>query len=37
VLEFLIAEPHQRLQRNLVAEPVIAADFQYFGVDEALD
>jgi len=37
VLELLIAEPDQRFVRGLVAEPVIAADLEDLGVDEALD
>jgi hypothetical protein len=37
VLQFLVAEPHQRLERDLVAEPVIVAQLEHFGVDEALD
>ena len=36
VLQLLVAEPHQRLERHLVAEPVIVAQFQDLGVDEAL-
>jgi hypothetical protein len=37
MLQLFIAEPDQRLERNLIAEPVIVAQFQNFGVDEALD
>ena len=37
VLQFLVAEPNQRLERNLVAEPVVFAQLQDLGVDEALD
>jgi hypothetical protein len=37
VLQLLVAEPNQRLERNLVAEPVIVAQFQDLGIDEALD
>ena len=37
MLQLLVAEPNQRLERNLVAEPVIVAQFQDLGVDEALD
>ena len=37
MLQLLIAEPDQCLERNLIAEPVIVAQFQNFGVDEALD
>ena len=37
VLQLLVAEPHQRLQGHLVAEPVVVADLQHLGGDEALD
>ena len=37
MLQLLIAEPDQRLERNLVAEPVIVAQFQDLGVDEAFN
>ena len=37
MLQLLVAEPNQRLERNLVAEPVIVAQFQDLGIDEALD
>ena len=37
VFQLLVAEPDQRLERNLVAEPVILAQFQDLGVDEAFD
>src|SRR6516225_8785822 len=37
VLQLLIAEPHQRFERNLVAECVIAAQLQDLGVDKPLD
>ena len=37
MLQFLIAEPNQRFERDLVAEPVIMAQFQHLGIDEALD
>ena len=37
VLQLLVAEPYQRLERNLVAEPVILAQFQDLCIDEALD
>ena len=37
VLQLLVAEPNQRLERNLVAEPVIVAQFEDLGIDEALD
>ena len=37
VLEFLVGEAHQRFERDLVAEPVLAADLQHLGADEALD
>ena len=35
VLELLVAEADQRLQRGLVAEPVVTADLENLGVDEA--
>ena len=37
VLELLVAEAHERFERDLVAEPVVAADLEDLGVDEALD
>ena len=37
MFQLLVAEPYQRLERNLVAEPVILAQFQNLGIDEALD
>jgi hypothetical protein len=37
VLQLFVAEPNQRLERNLVAEPVIVAQFEDLGIDEALD
>ena len=37
VLQLLVAEPDQRLERHLVAEPVVVADLEHLGVDEALD
>src|SRR5262249_30806385 len=37
VLQLLVAEPNQRLKRNLVAEPMIVAQFKDLGIDEALD
>ena len=37
VLELLVGEAHQRLERDLVAEPVVAADLEDLGADEALD
>ena len=37
MLQLLIAEPDQRLERNLVTEPVIVAQFQDLGVDEAFN
>jgi hypothetical protein len=37
VLQLLVAKPNQRLERNLVTEPVIVAQLQHLGVDEALD
>ena len=37
MLEFLVGEAHQRLERDLVAQPVVAADLQHLGADEALD
>ena len=37
VLELLVGQAHQRLERDLVAEPVTAADLEHLGADEALD
>ena len=37
VLQLLVAEADQRLERDLVAEPVVAAELEHLGVDEALD
>ena len=37
VLQLLITEPNQRLERDLVAEPMIMAQLQDFSIDEALD
>ena len=37
VLELLVGEAHQRLERGLVAEPVVAAHLEHLGADEALD
>ena len=37
VLELLVGEAHQRLERRLVAEPVVAADLEDLGADVALD
>src|SRR3546814_13613824 len=34
MLQFLVAEAHQRFQRGLVAQPIITADLQHLGVDE---
>src|SRR5512138_2081566 len=36
MLQLLIAKAHERLECDLIAEPMIATDFQDFGVDEAL-
>ena len=37
VLELLVGEADQRLERDLVAERVLAADLEHLGADEALD
>ena len=37
VLQLLVAEPNQRLERHLIAKPVIPAQLQDLGIDEALD
>ena len=37
VLDLLVAEPHQRLERVLVAQPVVAADLELLGGDKPLD
>jgi hypothetical protein len=37
MFQLFIAEPDQRLERNLVPEPVIVAQFQDLGIDEALN
>ena len=37
VLELLVGEAHEGLQRHLVAHPVVAAHLQDLGADEALD
>ena len=37
VLQFLVGEAHQGFQRDLVAEPVLAAHLEDLGADEALD
>ena len=37
MLELLVGEAHQRLERGLVAEPVLAADVEDLGADVALD
>ena len=37
VLQLLVGEAHQRLERDLVAEPVVAADLEHLGADVALD
>ena len=37
MLEFLVAKADQRLERDLVAEPVIAAQLQNLSVDKAFD
>ena len=36
MLQLLVAEPHQRLERMLIAEPVLVAQFQHLGIDEPL-
>src|SRR3954452_796400 len=37
MLQLFVAEPNERLKRNLVAEPVILAQLQDLGIDESLD
>jgi hypothetical protein len=37
MLQFLITEPHKRLERGLVSEPVIAADLEHLCIDVPLD
>ena len=37
MLQFLVTEPHKRLERGLVSEPVIAADLEHLCVDVPLD
>jgi hypothetical protein len=37
VLQFLVGKPHKRFERDLIAEPVFAADLQHLGPDIALD
>jgi len=34
VLELLVAEAHQRLERHLVAQPVLARQLEHLGADE---
>ena len=36
MLQLLLAEPYQRLERMLVAKPVVVAQLQHLGVDEPL-
>ena len=37
VLELLVAEADERLERDLVAEPVLAGELEHLGADVALD
>src|SRR6185312_9208 len=37
MFQFLIAEPNQSFKRNLVAEPMIGAQFEDLCIDEAFD
>ena len=37
MLQLLVAEPDQRFERDLVAEPMVAAQLQDLGADKALD
>jgi hypothetical protein len=37
MFQFLIAEPDQCLERNLITEPVIIAQFEDFRIDKAFD
>src|SRR5215469_3490861 len=37
MLQLLIAEPYQRFERGLVAEPMIAAQLKDLGIDKTLD
>ena len=37
VLELLVGEAHEGLERHLVAHPVVAAHLEDLGADEALD
>ena len=37
MLQLFIAEPDQRLKRDLVAKPMITAQFKNLRVDETLD
>ncbi len=37
MLQLLVAEPDQRFERNLIAEPVVAAQLQHLGADKAFD
>jgi hypothetical protein len=37
MFEFFVAEAHERLQRDLIPHPVILAEFENLGVDEAFD
>ena len=37
VFQLLVAEPYQRLERDLIAEPMILAQLKDLGVDETLD
>ena len=37
MLQLLVAEPDQRFERDLITEPVIAAQLQHLGADKALD
>ena len=37
MLQLLVAEPDQRFERDLVAEPMIAAQLQHLGADKAFD
>ena len=36
MLQLLVAEPHQRLERHLIAEPVFVTQLEDLGVDEPL-
>src|SRR5215471_5490493 len=37
VLQLLVTEPNQRLERDLISQPMIAAELQDLGADETLD